>query len=85
MYIQHSRGDGPELLIFSFTDSRLLAGTSVARIASPRNYPTNGVMGYLRGYKDEILGGWSAIRSLGATKVNFSFAAARRFIAKPIA
>lgn len=35
MYIQHSRGDGPDLLIFSFTDSRILAGTSIARIASP--------------------------------------------------
>jgi hypothetical protein len=35
MYIQHSRGDGPDLLIFSFADSRILAGTSIARIASP--------------------------------------------------
>jgi hypothetical protein len=35
MYIQQSRGDGPDLLIFSFTDSRILAGASIARIASP--------------------------------------------------
>ena len=35
MYVQHSRGGGPDLLIFPFTGSRILAGASIARIAGP--------------------------------------------------